>query len=297
MFINIIFLFFSLIFAAAYLSLFERKLIGRIQLRYGPSYCGIFGILQPIADVLKLLCKRNAINNHSIFAIISICVIVCCEFLISCFLPFCNGIPVLSCKFGLFYIAILYIIISIAEIIIGLSGNSKFGVIGSIRIYFQKLAYYFPLLLIFMIIGNYTNDFNIVNIITTQKNTLFLFSMPHIFIIFCITMLIIINRIPFDFAEAESELVAGNYTEYGGILFGLIYLADYINLINAAALIVTLFFGVNGMLSFITKMFIIISIIITIRAILPRYKQYNIIKMFFGIITPILLIHYILFCK
>ena len=294
MFVDYIILFSVLLVSAMYLSLFERKIIGRIQLRYGPSYNGVFGVLQPIADTLKLLFKRNALKNHSHCAIFAICLLVCSTLMISSFIPFAKDYFLINDKFSLIYIVVFFIINSISEITIGILSKSKFGVISGIRIYLQKLSYYIPLILIVLIISKTCNSFNIIDII--NDHTISIIYLPHIFIIFLLPMLMITNHVPFDFSEAESELVAGNYTEYGGILFGLIYLSEYVNLINASSLIVTIFFGISSLFYTILKIMLIITTIIIIRAILPRYRQKDAIIICWKVIVPILLAHYVILC-
>ena len=275
-----------------YLSLFERKLIGRVQKRYGPSYNGVCGILQPIADTLKLLFKRNSMKEHSYAAIVAICVLVCSTLMIATFIPFNNDYCLITDDFSIIYIVVLYIVNTISEIAVGILSKSKFGIISGVRIYLQKLSYYIPLMIVMLIISQTCNSFNIVNI--ADSSAISIFRTPHIFVIFTILMLMITNHVPFDFAEAESELVAGSYTEYGGILFGLIYLSEYVGLINASALLVVIFFGISSLFFTILKILLVIIMIIIVRAVLPRYRQQDAIKICWKIIIPTLILHFII---
>ena len=297
--VNAIIFYITIITIAAYFSLFERKIIGRIQLRRGPSYCGKFGLLQPMADGLKLFFKYNCLQNHSIYSIFGVTLLLLFSLLQFSFvpIPILSIIPdfyLLSSKNSLLYLIIINEIISFSEVIIGISSNSKFGIIGGIRVIFQKLAYDIPytLLILCLSILNNTLDINNINmyIIHPKFNVLlFLFS-----IIFFIINIIKINHIPFDCVEAESELVAGAYTEYGGMLFGMIYLSDYLNILFSAFLYTNFFIGTNNIIFFILCVILFVASIVIIRTMFPRYLQSQILNISYKFLIPICCIF--LFC-
>ncbi|MDR1034698.1 MAG: NADH-quinone oxidoreductase subunit H [Holosporales bacterium] len=271
--------------SAAYLSLFERKLIGWIQLRVGPDRCGIFGIGQPIADALKLLFKRQALDSHSGPAIFAICLMFAVALIQLSLIPFVNNFVLWKSENGLIILLLLHSIVVFCETMIGTASHSKFGVIGGTRAYLQHVGSHVPFVLsmVCIILGTNTTDLLMITKIT-DSFLWFLLKIP-LFIIFFVTILIVAKKIPFDFPEAESEIVSGAYVEYGGILFGLIYLSDYLNLIFYSALISTIFlrnFVILGTIS-------MISLLILIRAILPRYRQDEMIKIALVILLPLLL--------
>ena len=280
---------------AAYLSLFERKLIGRIQLRRGPSYCGKFGLLQPLADGLKLFFKYNCLQNHSIYSIFGVALLLFCSLLQFSFIPIVSNFCLLSSNSSLLYLIIINEIISFSEVIIGISSNSKFGIIGGIRVIFQKLAYDIPYILLIICLSILNNTVNIQNInisIIYPKFNLLLFLCS---IVFFIINLIKINHIPFDCVEAESDLVAGAYTEYGGMLFGIVYLSDYLNILFSAFLYTIFFIGMNNIYFFILCIILFISSIVIIRTMFPRYLQIIILNISYKFIIPICCISLFLF--
>ena len=276
----------AIIIISAYLSLFERKLIGRIQLRRGPSYCGKFGLLQPLADGLKLFFKYNCLQNHSIYSIFGITLLLFCSLLQFSFIQITSDFCLLCSEYSLIYLIIINEIISFSEILIGISSKSKFGIIGGIRAIFQKLAYDIPYTLLIIYISLLNNTLNIHKIIVSIFYYNFNFLLFLSSIIFFIVNLIKINHIPFDCVEAESELVAGAYTEYGGMLFGMIYLSDYLNVLFSAILFTKLFIGTNNIILFIFYIMLFISGIIIIRTLFPRFLQKQIISFSYKYLIP-----------
>ncbi|MBR1944210.1 MAG: NADH-quinone oxidoreductase subunit H [Alphaproteobacteria bacterium] len=277
----------TVITISAYLSLLERKLIGRIQLRRGPSYCGKYGLLQPLADGLKLFFKYSCLQFHSIYSIFGVSLLLFCSLLQFAFVPITQNFYLLSSNYSLIYLIIINEMISFSEVLIGVSSKSKFGIIGGIRAIFQKFAYDIPYILIVIYISVLNNTLNInkinVSIVSPEFNVLlFLVS-----IIFFVINLIKINHIPFDCVEAESELVAGAYTEYGGMLFGMIYLSDYLNVLFGAVLYTKFFLGVNNIILFTICDILFIASIIIIRTLFPRFLQQQIIKLSYRYLIPI----------
>lgn len=290
---------------AAYLSLFERKIIARVQMRLGPSYTGFLGILQPLADALKLFFKRGALQNISRKAILAICLFMATSLISITLIPLSSDTYIFDPKFGLLYAFIIHTVISFLEIMIGVESGSKYGIIGGIRGYFQMISTHFPYLLSILCIGSMTNSFNLIDIVELQNKIPFAFIIAPVFVVFFIVSLINLNRTPFDFTEAESEIIAGNYVEYGGMLFGMIYLSEYLNLIFSSSLIVLLFLGgwspIFGLttippeVSMFIKVISIIFVIILIRSILPRYKQTYVIHLSWIIFCPIIIIYFVSF--
>ncbi len=278
---------------AAYTSLLERKLIARIQLRKGPNNCGFAGIFQPIADALKLLFKKVQFKNytkHSIFAAILLFTTSLIQLIL---IPISNDIFVP--KYGLLFILLCHALIVFSEILLGMSQKSKYGIIGANRAYMQIVGAHIPFILSIISIMLIFGTLNLNDIVLNSKVN-FVLLIPLLFA-FLIILLITENRTPFDFVEAESEIISGAYVEYGGILFGIIYLSDYLNLLFISALTATIFFKgyvsvfLSPFIAILLKTLIITSIIILIRAILPRYRQDQMIKISWKILTPIMFLY------
>lgn len=276
-----------------------------MQMRFGPSYTGVCGCLQPIADALKLFCKRGALKNISQKAILSICFLMAISLIAITLIPLSAKSYLFNSDFSLIYIILIQMIISFLEITIGIESGAKYGLIGGIREYFQNLASNLSYFLSILCIASIADSFNIIEIVELQNNLPFIIILCPIFIIFFIISLINLNRLPFDFTEAESEIIAGNYVEYGGMLFAMIYLSEYLCLIFSSSIIVLLFLG--GWHSFfgisfippeilmIIKVIFIVFLIIVIRAIFPRYKQKYIIHLSWSLFPLIILIYFVLF--
>ncbi len=283
---------------AAYMSLIERKLIGRIQMRIGPNNCGFGGILQPIADAFKLLFKRNPYAGHSkkaIFGVMLLFTISLCQLTL---IPISND--VFNPKNEILLIIICHCIMVFSEVLIGTTSKSKYGIIGGNRSYIQNLGGHITFILAMIVMMSLSNSMNLSDFIKMDKDLMFLVKCIPLAVIFFIVLLITGNRTPFDFTEAESEIVSGAYVEYGGILFALIYLSDYLNLLFISALMTTIFLGgydgyfLSPLIELPLKTILVICFIILIRAILPRYTQDKMIKISWLVFIPILLA-YILF--
>ena len=278
---------------AAYTSLLERKLIARIQLRRGPDNCGFLGIFQPIADALKLLLKRVQLRQYTKISIFAVILLFSTSLVQLILIPFSNDIFIF--RYGLLFILLCHALIVFSEILLGISQKSKYGIIGANRAYLQIIGAHIPFMLSIVSIMLIFDTLSLNGIVNNSKIN-FIILIPLLFS-FLIILLISENRTPFDFVEAESEIISGAYVEYGGILFAIIYLSDYLNLLFISALVSTIFF--NGYVSeflpasvaILLKTLIIASIIILIRAILPRYRQDQMIKISWMILTPIILIY------
>ena len=256
------------ILISAYISLYERKLIGHVQLRVGPTNCGYCGILQPIADAVKLIYnKQQDIGSQCIVSIFAICL------LLTASLSQLTIIP-LSSEFNIGLKELLLVVlcqttIALSEILIGKSSTSKYAMIGGNRAYINHICSHLIFIVSIISMNFLRNDCGI-------KYAVFA-------VVFFIMLLISSNRTPFDLTDAESEIVGGAYVDYGGILFAMIYLSGYLNLLFISAFYSVLFLDhINLPIPYIAnlfiKTFIIVSIIILIRAILPRYTQSQMIK-------------------
>jgi NADH-quinone oxidoreductase subunit H len=289
-------LYLGCIIIAAFMSLVERKLIARIQLRIGPDKCGPFGLLQPLADAVKLMLKRDPLKRCTSCGTLGVMLLFSASLAQFAIIPVVGDV---SCRYGLLMVLLCHSIIAFAEMLIGLSSRSKYGIIGGTRAYMQLLGSNLPLMLSVTAIITVTGSTSLTDIASTHYSPLMALVMLPLGAMFYVVMLMSTARCPFDFIEAESEIVAGAYVEYGGIMFAMIYLADYLNLLFASSLISTVFIcggptsSVWHILVLIVKSILVACSVILIRAILPRLRQDQMIKVSLLYITPILLLYII----
>lgn len=290
-----------------YLVLAERKILGFIQVRVGPNRVGPWGLLQPIADVMKLLVKEDVIPNKAIkwAFILAPCLVVGPAFVIFAVIPV--GPPaadpgglnffITDVNVGLLFVVAMATVGVYGLIIGGWSSNSKFSLLGGLRSAAQMISYEVPqgfsLVAVLLLAGS----MSMVDVVEAQKNAGVWFVFPQIvgFFIYFVAGVAESNRNPFDLPEAESELVAGYHTEYSGMRFALFFLGEYANMIVISAVAVTLFFGgwyrpfpnvealafldlpflpagLVGVIWFSLKVFVFLFVYIWFRGTFPRYR-------------------------
>ena len=271
--------FIGCVICASYTSLLERKLIARIQHRVGPDHCGVYGVVQPLADALKLFFKRSPFAGHSKQEILGVILMLAASL--------CQLALVPDTAYGLPLIILCHSVMVFAEVLIGTSSRSKFGVIGGTRAYFQLLGGHIPLMLGITAVILLAHSLNPADFCPDWIDIPLLFA-------FFTTLLMTGHRLPFDFPEAESELVGGSYVECGGILFAMIYLSDYLNLLFISALTATLCGARHVFL--LAGTFLIVCLIITLRALLTRSTQEQMFRIAWLIIVPIQLVYILGMC-
>lgn len=307
-----------LLICVTYLTYWERKIIGWLHVRIGPNRLGIFGLLQPIADILKLMFKEIIIPknaNKIMFHIAPIITIV--PVLVAwSVIPFGPKLIFTNINTGLLFIIAITSIEIYGIIIAGWSSNSKYAFLGAIRAAAQMISYEISLGFSLVIITLLTKSINLIEIVNYQKNGFFAkkfglnflswnwFSMFPIFIIYFISNIAKTNRHPFDVVEGESEIVAGHMVEYSGMLFAIFFLSEYINIILTSVLTTLIFLGgwitpikiINFIPNFIwliLKTFILIFMFIWIRGTLPRFRYDQIMKLNWKVFIPLTLIYFI----
>jgi NADH-quinone oxidoreductase subunit H len=287
-----------ILISVAFLTLLERKVLANIQKRRGPNIVGFFGILQPIADGIKLLFKEVIIpfnSNKLIFYLSPVFV-----FLISIFswtfIPFNNNFYSININFSVF----LYFAVSslgvYGIILAGWSSNSKYAFLGSIRAIAQMLSYELTLFLSIVPVLFISESLNFIEVVEIQKYIWFIYILPTSAFCFFISLLAETNRTPFDLPEAEGELVAGYNIEFSSMVFALFFLAEYSNILIASALFSIFFLGgwndfffFSGSLLFAVKITFIATLFIIVRGILPRYRFDQLINLSWLVILPICL--------
>jgi NADH-quinone oxidoreductase subunit H len=273
-----------LLIGVAYLTLAERKVLGSIQLRKGPNVVGVWGLLQPLADGLKLFAKETVIPNHSNKLIFIIAPLL--GFILSLIswavIPYApNGALLADINVGVLYIFAVGSIGVYAILMSGWASNSKYAFFGAIRAAAQMISYEVSIGLIIISVILCTGSLNLTDVILAQKEIYFIFPLFPAFIMFFVSALAETNRAPFDLAEGESELVSGFNVEYSAMVFALFFLAEYGHIILMSVLTSILFLG--GWLSMIPglpdssfwlafKSVLIMFVFIWVRASFPRAR-------------------------
>jgi NADH-quinone oxidoreductase subunit H len=235
-----------------FLTWMERKVIARIQVRYGPNRAGPFGLLQPLADVIKLLFKEDIIPQKADRAVFTLAPAIAftVAFLPALAIPFGEGLIVSDLNIGILYIVAVSALATIPVIMAGWSSNNKYSLLGGMRSAAQSISYEIPLGLSIIGVVALAGSLSMVTIVERQATTWlyviptwFIFLQPIGFAVFFLAALAEMARIPFDLPEAESCLVAGFHTEYGAMKFAMLLFAEYIHMVIASALMVILFLG------------------------------------------------------
>jgi NADH-quinone oxidoreductase subunit H len=286
-----ILLVFIIVTGFAYLTLYERKLLARFQVRYGPNRAGPMGLLQPAADAIKALFKEEIIPNHvdKPIYLLAPALAVVPALIIWAVIPVAPNVPaVADVNIGFLWILMVAGIESYGLVLAGWSSNNNYSLLGALRSSAQMISYELPLGLFLVSILMLAGGFSLVSLVETPRawwEWLWLWIM---FPFFFICILAETNRSPFDLPETENELVAGYQTEYGGMKFSVFMMAEYINMITTSTIMATLFFGGYrlpfGFLSNIVwlgpfvlaaKVIVLLSIFIWVRASIgrPRYDQ------------------------
>jgi NADH-quinone oxidoreductase subunit H len=311
--IKILIVVIPLILTVAYYTYAERKVIGYIQNRVGPNRVGWLGLLQPFADVLKLLLKQVIIpsNANKFLFLIAPLITLVTAFTAWAVIPFSPEFVLADINAGLLYILALTSLGIYGVIIGGWASNSKYALLGAMRSAAQMIAY--ELAMGFALVGVLmaSNTLHIGTIVEKQSGGImawYMWPLFPLFIIYIISGIAETNRAPFDVAEGESEIVAGFHVDYSGITFGLFFLAEYANMILVSILTVLLFLG--GWLSpfqgisyfdgmwiaesnffwLILKTLFFMFVFLWARATFPRYRYDQIMSLGWKVFIPITII-------
>lgn len=296
----------------AYVTYSERKIIGFMQSRMGPSRVGPYGILQPIADVIKLLSKEIIVPssaNKGLFLTAPMLMLIP-SLLVWSVIPFSERFVLANINAGILFILALTSLSVYGVIIAGWASNSKYAFLGSMRSAAQIIAYEiamgFALVGVLMVAGS----LNLQEIIIGQSGGIlnwYWIPLLPLFLIYLIAGVAETNRAPFDVSEGESELVAGFHVEYSGMAFAMFFLAEYMNIILISALVSIMFFGgwlspfestwfepitswIPGFVWLSIKTIMFVFLFLWLRATLPRYRYDQIMRLGWKVFLPITLI-------
>jgi NADH-quinone oxidoreductase subunit H len=291
--------------AFAYSTWLERKVLSRMQHRYGPNRAGPFGLLQPIADLVKLIRKQHFQPTHAIEILYFAAPVVAAMTALAAFsvIPF-GGVwhwgpydvtgRVVDVSIGLLLLFALGAIGIYAFLVGGWSSDSKFSLLGSMRTAAQLVSYEVSLALSVLGVVLMAQSLSLVEIVEKQQETIW-YAGPQLvgLLTFFVAGVAETNRPPFDLPEAETELVAGYQTEYSGMRYGLFAMAEYVNLITLSGLAVTLFFGgwggpvLPGPLWFVLKLALLVFVFMWLRATLPRLRYDQLMKFGWKVLLPV----------
>ncbi|MFN3568563.1 MAG: NADH-quinone oxidoreductase subunit NuoH [Caldimicrobium sp.] len=285
----------------AYLTYAERKVIARMQQRLGPNRVGPRGLLQPIADVLKLIQKEDIIHpfvDKPIFKIAPLISLVCAATGLA-LIPLWEGFVLSNLNVGLLFILALSSLSAYGVILSGWASNSRYSFLGALRSSAQVISYEIAMSLALLSVVLMAGSFNLQDIVKAQSSTPYkIYAIPQIiaFFVFMVSAFAETNRVPFDLPEAETELVAGYFTEYSGIRFALFYLAEYFGMVVMSALAVTCFLGgylgpfsIPGLpfIWFLLKLYVLLFFYIWVRATLPRYRYDQLMSLGWKVLIPL----------
>ena len=298
---------------AAYLVWVERKVAGHIQRRIGPKEVGPYGLLQPLADGFKLMTKQVFIPKDADVVLFCLgpVLVMTPAFMSFVTIPYTEGLVARNLDLGLLAIY-AFASVNVLGLLLGAWGSrNKYAVISAARVVSQNVAYEIPMLLVVVSLVMVTGTLNLSETVATQSggfwhwNVLRLSAsplMPVSFIIFFICMLAETNRAPFDMAEAESELIAGAFTEYSGMGFGVYFMGEYANVVVGASLLTLLFLGGwdcplglwPGAHWFAIKLYAVIFTVIWVRWTFPRTTFYGLLNLSWKVLIPIALVNLII---
>ncbi len=300
-----------LLLGASYLVWLERKLLARFQIRLGPNRAGIFGLLQPVADAIKLLTKEDLIpvEADSFIFQMAPAVVALTALLMFAVVPigpdgvwFGHPLPMVitDLNVGLLYVFALSSLGVYGIALGGWASNSKFALLGGIRGAAQMISYELALGLSLVPVVMLAGSFSLTDIVDAQSGLPFIVLQPFAFVIFVISAMAESKRIPFDLPEAENELGAGFHTEYSGMRFGLFFMGEYVHVQVLGALTAVFFLGgwrgpfLPPVVWLLLKIFAVAVIMIWIRGTLPRLRYDQLMALGWKVLIPAALINIVI---
>lgn len=299
---KIILIVIPLILVVAYLTWAERRVIGFMQLRKGPNVVGPFGLLQPIADALKLLHKESIIpaNANPDLFIAAPIITFTLSLMAWAVIPVSAQIVIADLNVGVLYLLAISSLSVYGIIIAGWSSNSKYAFLGAMRSAAQMISYELSMGLIIVCVLLLSESMNVQDIVLAQTNLWYAIPLFPLFVMFFICTLAETNRAPFDLPEAEAELVAGYHVEYSAMPFAMFFLAEYANMVLMSSITTILFLGgwlpplnckpftcLPGVMWFALKVSLLLFCFLWVRASLPRYRYDQLMRIGWKVFLPI----------
>lgn len=296
-FINIISLIIPILLAVAFLTLVERKVLGYIQLRKGPNIVGPYGLLQPIADAVKLFTKEPLRPLTSSISIFILAPILALSLALTMWIPLPIPYPLININLGVLFILAISSLAVYSILWSGWASNSKYALIGALRAVAQTISYEVTLAIILLSVLLINGSFTLSTLIITQEHIWLIFPAWPLAMIWFISTLAETNRAPFDLTEGESELVSGFNVEYAAGPFALFFLAEYANIIIINILTTILFFGAFHnpfipelySINFTIKTLLLTICFLWIRASYPRFRYDQLIHLLWKNFLPLTL--------
>jgi len=284
---------------AAGLIWYERRLLGLLQDRYGPNRVGPAGLLQVLADTLKILFKEDWVPpfaDRRVFVVAPSLVLVTAllSFMV---VPVADGWVVADLDVGLLFVLAMSSLAVYSVVLAGWSSRSKYSLVGGLRAAAQMVSYEVFMGLSLIRVVALAGSFRLSDIVAAQEHMWFVVPQAVGFVVFLVAGFAETRRIPFDLVEAESELVAGYHTEYSGMKFGLFLVGEYVAIILISTLITTLFFGgwlgpwLPGVVWFLVKTMAFITLFIVVRGTLPRLRYDQLMALGWKTMLPLSLIN------
>jgi len=300
-----------LILSVAYLTYAERRIIGLMQLRRGPNVVGPFGLLQPIADAVKLIFKELLIPSpaNKIIFILAPVITFVLSLIGWAVIPFDKGLVLANINVGVLYIMAVSSLGVYGIIMAGWASNSKYAFLGAVRSSAQMISYEVSMGLVIVTVLLATGSLNLTDIVESQRDRPFWIDimLAPMSVVFFISILAETNRLPFDLPEAEAELVAGYNVEYSSMTFAMFFLGEYANMILVSSMMTVFFLGgylppfniqsldfIPGIIWFLSKIAFLLFIFLWIRATLPRYRYDQLMHLGWKVFLPLSLLWVIL---
>nr|ALD15986.1 NADH dehydrogenase subunit 1 [Myotis petax] len=297
-FINLLMMIVPILLAVAFLTLLERKVLGYMQLRKGPNIVGPYGLLQPIADAVKLFTKEPMQPLTSSLTLFIIAPTLALTLALMMWIPLPMPYPLINMNLSMLFMLALSSLAVYAILWSGWASNSKYALIGALRAVAQTISYEVTLAIIILSILLMNGSFTLTTLITTQEYIWLIIPSWPLAMMWFISTLAETNRAPFDLTEGESELVSGFNVEYAGGPFALFFLAEYANIIMMNALTIILFLGAynNPMFpelyttNFTTKTLLFTMMFLWIRASYPRFRYDQLMHLLWKNFLPLTLV-------
>ena len=299
----------ALLLSVALLTWYERKVMASMQLRRGPNVVGPFGLLQPLADGIKMVTKETIVPDtaHRGLFILAPMITFALALMAWVVIPFGDGLVLADINVGILYVLAISSLGVYGVIIAGWASQSRYALLGALRSAAQMISYEVAIGFVLVSVLLLGKSLNLSQLVAAQRELWFCVPLFPMMVVFFISSLAETNRAPFDLPEAEAELVAGYHVEYSGMTFGLFFMGEYANMILMSALLVLLFFGgwlpplavapftwLPEPIWFLLKIAVVLFVFLWVRASFPRYRYDQLMRLGWKVFLPLSLLWLVL---